>query len=714
MSKAKEMSSRVSSTVKAILVLQLIFSVTIFLNISVVRQIVGFLYLTLVPGFLILKLLKLNKFSAVETVLFSVGLSVAFLFITGLAINELGLFLGVSKPLEANLVFPAISGFVLLLTFAYHIQSPRNQNPMGLDKKILTKSLFLALIPILSIIGAFWANATGNTSVLLLVLFVILVVFGIAVFSERIVAQKMHLVLVIVIAVALLFQWSLVSQYVQGYDIKLENYVFGLTQQAGHWNVNAFFTDLSVEKFYSALSVTLLPTIYSNVLSLDGSIVFKVIYPLIFAFVPLALYLIWREKLGARIALLSSFLFMSQITFFAELTSLARQMIAELFFVLLFMILFSKKISAKNFYILFIVFSFSLIVSHYAMALMFLFFVFVMSFSGFLNKKSSRNLNLRLVMLFSTLMFSWYLFTSSSAIMESYALSSNRIISALGDFLLPASRSQGVLMGLGLTAAPTPLNAVSRYISYATELFIIVGFLVLVLQRKKKDFDFENILLCSACLVILAMCILLPSFASAFNVTRFYHVLLFFLAPLFAIGWIGFFRFVGRLSRFASKRKLENFCLILMVVLLGAYFLFQTNLVYEVANSESWSLPLSRYRLGPSLYTQFLYVTEPEVSGAQWLSQHASSTNLLVYADLSAESVLSAYGGIYPGSIGTLTNVTLPRIGEFVYLGELSVVYGKVQGIDTWNTSDVLGSTPLNLIYSNGHCEIYEGTIATP
>ena len=711
------MFSRLPSTVLPILILQAVLSVSFFLNIPVVRQIVGFLYLTFIPGFLILKLLKLDKFSAVETILFSVGCSVAFLIITGLAINEVGLLLGVSNPLEPTIVFLVMSGFVILFTFVYCIRGSQNQNTIVLDKEFLIKSSFLILVPILSVVGAFYANATGNTSVLILALLVILVLFVVAFFSERVITRKMHLVLVFIIGVALLFQWSLISQYVQGSDIKLENYVLNLTQQAGSWNINSFFTELSVNKFYNMLSVTVLPTVYSNVLNLDGSWVFKVVYPLIFAFVPLALYLIWREKLGATIALVSAFLLMSQITFFAELTSLSRQMIGELFFVLLLMILFSKKIRPKISYLLFIVFSFSLIVSHYALALIFFFLLFVIMFSRFASKKPSRNINLYLVLLFLALMVSWYLFTSSSAIMTSYALTVNRIISALGDFFLPTSRSEGVLMGIGLAAAPTPLNVISRYIAFATEFFIIVGFLVLVLQRKKKDFDFENVELCATCLLILAMCILLPSFASAFNITRFYHILLFFLAPLFAIGWIGFFRFVGKLSKLGSKKKFERYCLFLLIILLGAYFLFQTNLVYETAKTESWSLPLSRYRLGPTLYTQFQYLTEGEVNGADWLSKHADITNLIVYTDQSAGSVLYAYGGIYPGNINSLTNVTFPKAaGEFVYLGELSVVYGKVQGEGTaiWNTSDVLDSKPLNLIYSNGHSEIYQVSFSTP
>ncbi len=101
------------------------------------------------------------------------------------------------------------------------------------------------------------------------------------------------------IAITLLFQYSLISNYVQGADIKVEYYVSTLTQSSGFWNSTASFTNLVYGRFYNMLSITVLPTIYSNILNMDITWVFKIVYPLIFALVPLALYLLWRGKFGA-------------------------------------------------------------------------------------------------------------------------------------------------------------------------------------------------------------------------------------------------------------------------------------------------------------------------------------------------------------------------------------------------------------------------------
>ena len=697
-----------------VLVLQVAVFLSFFFDIAVARQVVGFIYLTFIPGFVIVKLLKQDNLGLVETVLFSVGLSVAFVMLAGLVVNEVGLFVGVRQPLQPSLLVLVFSGFVLLGTLTCYFRGSHDLQPVGLTKGAIVKLFVLCLLPVLTVVGTYVANVTGNISVLLLALVAVLAVFLGAVFSKRLINPKFYLIMVLLIAITLLFQYSLTSNYVQGLDIKTEYYLATITKDSGFWNVSATFTNLDFGKFYNTLSVTILPTIYSNILNMNISWVFKIVYPLIFALVPLALYLLWRGKFGVAVAFISAFFLMSQITFYAEMFALARQMIAELFFVLLFIILFSKSISSRNVKILFVIFGFCLIVSHYSIAIMFAFFISLMWLLGYFTKKPSRHLRLSMVILFLVLMISWFAFTVSSAVLTTAVQAANNIFSGFGNFFNPASRGTGVLQGLGLSAAPTPLNDVSRAVGYATEFFIVIGFLVLLLQRKKKDFDFEYFLPSLASMIILAMCILLPNFANTFNMTRFYHVLLFFLAPLFAIGCIELFRFATRLFGNVAKRKTEIYSLIFMALLLGSYFLFQTNFAYEVTDSPNYTLSLSRYRVGSLLYTEFVYVTGPQVSSAEWLSQNANKSNLVVYADESVHDTLIAYGGIYISQVSYLANSTLLKHDQFVYLAEYNTVYGKLEyNGNVYNVSDVLGSQPLAVTYNNGKCEILSATIAT-
>ena len=46
------------------------------LQIPILRQLIGFIYLTFIPGIIILRILKLHKLGNIETVLYTVGLSI--------------------------------------------------------------------------------------------------------------------------------------------------------------------------------------------------------------------------------------------------------------------------------------------------------------------------------------------------------------------------------------------------------------------------------------------------------------------------------------------------------------------------------------------------------------------------------------------------------------------------------------------------------------
>jgi uncharacterized membrane protein len=706
LNKSSAVLSKLPSFVAIILVLQIALYLSFFFDIAVTRQVVGFLYLTFIPGFVIVKLLKQDNLGLAETVLFSVGLSLAFVMMAGLAVNEVGLAIGIRQPLEPSLLVLVLSGFVLLGALVCYFRGSQDLQPAGLTKGTVVKFFALCLLPVLSVVGAYFANVTGNTSVLLLALLTVLAVLVLTVFSRRLTTSKLCLIVVFMTAIALLFHYSLISNYVQGWDVKVEYNVATLTQGAGFWNSTASFTNIDTGRLYSMLSVTILPTLYSNILNMNITWIFKIIYPLIFAFVPLALYLLWRGKFGVTVAFLSVFLFISQSGFYIGMISLARQMIASVFFVLLLLILFSKSLSSRNAKILFLIFGFSLIISHYSLALIFAFFISLIWLLGYFTKKPSRHLSLSMVVVFLVLMFSWFIFTASSVNIISIQYFLHWILGGLGDFFNPALRGATVLKGIGAAGATSIVSSVNLAIAQATEFFIIIGFLALFLQRKKKDFDFAYFILCLASILVLAMCVLLPNFANSFGVVRFYGLVLFFLAPLFAIGCKELLSFAARLLGVAAKRKTEICSLILATLVLSSYFLFQTNLMYEVTGAESGSLALSRYRLGDRLYTDFWYGTGTQVSSAEWVSRYIRNSNGVVYADMSVAENLVAYGGISPENIYLIDPNASLQHGQLIYHAELYTIYHELYYYYVYNVSDTVASQSLSVIYNNGFCEI--------
>ena len=52
------------------------------INIPFLRDVLGFIYLTFIPGVIILRILKLHEIGSIESFLYSVGLSLATIMFT--------------------------------------------------------------------------------------------------------------------------------------------------------------------------------------------------------------------------------------------------------------------------------------------------------------------------------------------------------------------------------------------------------------------------------------------------------------------------------------------------------------------------------------------------------------------------------------------------------------------------------------------------------
>lgn len=699
-------SSKSANFLAIVLFTQFAVYLSIFCDIPIARQVICFLYLSFLPGLVLVKLLRLNRLSTIETVLFSLGLSIALLMIIGLFLNYFLPLLGILYPLSLTPIIAAIGSFVLVgsaIDWARERKSTQSNQLTRENNKTSLKPMLCLILPALSIIGAFWANITGNSSLLLFTLFATAVAFGILALSTRMKLVRINEIFILAIALTLLFQGLLVSNYINGHDIHLEYYLFKQTQENAFWNSTAFSTDLIYGNYNSMASITILPTIYSEVLNLEATWVLKIVFPLLFAFVPLGLYQMWKTKLGAKTAFFSAFLLMSQFTFYMEMIGLARQMIAELFFVLLFIIIFSKNFDHKNIKACFIIFSFALVISHYSMAIIFLFFISFGWLFMYLSKKKCQNLSLPIVLLFFSLMFLWYIFASAAASFDTIILFVDWIYSGLGNFLDPASRGAGVLRGIGLEATQSYLQLMSRIVAYITQVFIVIGFFAAIVQRKKGTVDFDYISFASLSMVILSLTIILPNFADSLQITRFYHILLFFLAPFFLLGCQTLISFVVK-----NKKQIRTYTL--ATIILIAYFLFQTNFVYEVAGTESWSVPLSLYRMGATSYSMG-YTHEQDVFGAYWLSENVVAKNVSIYADaLSRNRILTSYAMIFRGEVEVLDTYIGTVDNKLIYLNLLNVVYDEFgyHGEETLNSSVIAPTLQkMNKIYTNGGSEVY-------
>jgi uncharacterized membrane protein len=679
-----------------VVVLQLLMYLSLFFNFELARVVIGIAYLTFVPGFVLIKLLKLNNLGALESILFSVGFSVVFLMLTGLVINEFGYLVGVSFPLATLPLSLFINTIIIVGAIAAHLMQSRTHTPQLPVVNFTAPMLLLLLIPVLAILGAYYVNITGNNLILLLTIVAIATLFSVSIFTDR--TNKSYAFAILMIALSLLMMVSISTTYILPYggDSPVEMYVFRTTQTNLHWNPIFTPADEAYGRYNAMLSITILPTVYSNLLGLDATWVYKIIYPLIFALVPVGLYVLWQPYIGKKLSFAAAFLFMAQSTFFTEMLALNRQMIGELFFVLLLLVLLNKGVGRQGKFVAFAFFGFGLIFSHYALAEIFMFLIFsAWAASVFYLKKPSFNLQLSMIVFFFVAMFVWYIYTSGSVVFDSFMSFTGYIGAQLSDFFNPASRGQAVLTGLGLTQSPSFLNTISRGFAYLTEIFIVLG--VIALLRKKMPFKFERdyAVFSVLAVIFLIFLTLIPGLANALSMTRFYHILLMILAPFCAVGmWLA--------AQYLGKHRKELMLSVIIVGVLVPYFLFQTNFVYEVAGTESWSVPLSGYRMNPiQLYGYDGYIDAYSVHGAEWVSNN-TPYKYNIAGDNGLYTALPAYGLIYRGYIYELTNNTVFHQGEYVYLSYISIKYEPQSSNGTLprqlNQTDV--------IYSNGGSEI--------
>jgi len=704
----------------AILFLQLTLYLVVFFDVSVLRPIIGFAYLMFVPGIVILKLLGLRNIDASEKILFSVGLSIAFLMVFGVFINETAPLTGITNPLSLNPLIISIGITLLLMSFigVRHDNSSMNlKNSNFLLFTIL--SIFLLFLGTYGIIAV---NYSKNNFFLLLLILTISIIISLSSLSKKLIPQKFYPLILFVICLSLLFfisnDTALITNYLIGRgDQWIEYYAFKLTEIESRWNSALARSSSTPTLFptYSMISVTILPTMFVRITGLDGSLVFKLLYPFIVFFIALGTYKLYCTQTEREVAFLATFFLITVCA--GKGWGSAKQMVAQMFYVLLFLLLLKGEMPRFKKSILFIIFSAGLVISHYALSYIFIFVIFFTWFAlTLIDYHRGRGLSFihhtkipfSLVLIYLTISFSWYVFVNFSETLHILMDTVDTVASHFDEFFNLESRGTA-LQGLGFVQPPTILHRISSFLFYLTEFLVILGFIKLIISKEKvSNFGIEYKIFATLNLAIIAANILLPRLADTFLMGRFYKTTLIILAPLAILGGKTILEHIPKLD---FKRVST---LILAFTVFTPLFMFQTGFIYEVARVQNESLPLSMHRWDDlELYDAI--VETQEVLGANWLSKNTNVTDIFIYSDIvSKYHVLTAYGTIGRGRIFILSNTTRTTLNdyEFIYLRRINIINEKIVGDYVFNTSEI---SPIfenqNKIYSNGECEVYKGSV---
>ena len=663
-----------------LLVIFLLFlmDLSVIFNIPFLRPAFTFLFLTFIPGILILQILRLNKIELLKKMVLWVGLSLAFLMITGIILNTLYPIL--ITPLSLIPVLITLNIFIILLSVIVYLRNSATFNEsfgdykFSLDDKLYFPLIFPFIFPILAVLGTYLMNISQNNILLLIMLLLIpLYLIVVVVLRDRIHPATYAFALWL-IGLSLLLMQGLTSSNLMGRDVHEEYYCFQLVQYYSHWDLNNYYNSIN-----ACLSVTILPQVYQVISGLGGEYVFKLFMALIGSVTPLIVYLVARKYLVSKYAFLGALLFIFQL-FFLSLLGAVRQEIATIFFFLAVLVIFDFEMSKWPRKLLIIIFLFSMLISHYSTA--YVAFILILPillwpfFDKLIRERRLDFTNFDLILISLALIIIWYVlvakvqFASGAEVVaqtvqtaaSSGGVSTSSLVSTRGAYVL------GVL-GVVLKNLPNTVSVIANDLIFAT---IILGLLGILRKYRyyHEKFKMQFLIGIIISIALLILFVTLPYISIAYDVVRLFFQLIIFLAPVFVIGGIV-------ISRLIKKPKWDVYVLLILLLFL---FTCVTYLQYSALGE-----PYSPYYENNSIIRQEEFIYNSELVSAQWLYQNRVD-NLTIYSDGSDNSrFLTAYGN-------NINNVNLngsffgwnQSINQgYIYLGYVNVNNNQVIDIDT-------------------------------
>lgn len=456
-------------------------------------------------------------------------------------------------------------------------------------------------------------------------------------------------------SLGLLWQTTMLGHYVVGSDIQAELFLANRALGQG-WDFN--FLHIS----NTSIVIGLIAPFLARILDTDMVWVFKVVLPLLFSFTPLLLYYAFKRQIGDIKAYFATLFFMIVPVFSLEIVAIAKSQIAELCFAGIILLMTSGiRYRYKTMGILLLGVAATL--CHYTIGLIVAGYLICILAVSIVNKGIRLNIlkNSKLpvwvlvVVLVTMLSLGYFYYAKASNGIIITALSSilgwtRTVPEQLVDYTVRSGaigylNEQPLLVKAAIGLDFTQVSVwgkLFRIVQYLTQVLIIVGTAYLLFRHKQYKFTTEFIGGIFGSFVLLAICIFVPKFSALINMTRFYHLSLFFLAPMLVVGID------------CIVRKWDKLKLYVAATLLIIYFVFTSGLVFEITKSNTvasletpYSLALSGDRLGlVGIYSQ------DDIKCARWLAEE-SNPNLMIAADYNGLSLLQSFMYVVPRIIPT-------------------------------------------------------------
>lgn len=728
--------------------------ISVILNISILRQVLGFVFLTLVPGALFLSILN-TKIDIVERLVLSVGLSVSFIMFIGILANTVYPFFGYSRPLSQISIFITFAAVILILAFiSYYMGalSSFNQIDLGLSSREKTLLIIPVFFMPMSVLGMHFMNSADNNIILMALLFLIpLYVVIISIFENHI-PERAYPVIIILSSISLVILMGMRSNHIIGADSHGEYFIFLQTLSNESWQI------VTKSTLDSCLSISILPVIYKNFLNIDSEYLFKILYPLLFSISPLVVYIITKNYIDNIYAFQASFFFMSQKIFLST-TANSRTTIAILFFALSAMVLLKdglKNYEKKLFLIIFIL---SCTFSHYStnyifFAILLFSYIFIEIIKRIMNerisfcsmfraldkRKDSHYFNLgypslritetcmnhMTLIIFFLIIFIWYSQITESAFNDGVGFVMDSFKSQQSFFIAESRQSNiAAALGSGVEELELP-RKISFVFNWLTIFFIAIGVLSIfwryfplitcskkltnligfkyyllkftqnsgLLNRELDTLFFSFALISSA---IMAISVALPYVSNAYGLDRAYLLTSVVLSSFFVIGGM----IIADLSRIRKR------CLVVLIVLVP-FFMCSAGTMQQIFNYPA-SISLNSEGYSYDLF--FIY--DQESVATKWMNKSINSSFRL-YSDYFDDRRLRSQGlynnSMYRGFLVGLLGENRTLREGYVFLRYRGVTKGELSGGDR-NWYDISNYykkiNNKNLVYSNGGSKVF-------
>jgi glycosyltransferase involved in cell wall biosynthesis len=324
-----------------------------------ILQLAELLLLLCLPGVLVVRALRAEPEAIRRFPVYVVCGSLAVVMIGGLLVDLAGPGLGIARPLAT---VPLALSISLVCVFLIGVSSIRRAAPSWdyVGGSLPIRWLWPLLLPVIGWAGAMrLTNGHGAA----------LAIGAVAVTGSALLAgvwaaprwsAGRTAVLLFGASLALMWGFSLRGHFVYGFDISGEYQTFIGIVHAGRWHVSH-----RNDSYGAMLSLTILPSALTNLVGVSPLLVLKVIFPLLFAFFPVAVFLLATRALSLRFAYIAVLFIVVQDYLFQQIPAIARQEIALLFFVCLIAAMLDARLRRSSQIGLLIVFGVGLVLSHY-------------------------------------------------------------------------------------------------------------------------------------------------------------------------------------------------------------------------------------------------------------------------------------------------------------------------------------------------------------